>query len=85
MNKDGLLAKNTTPSDIRHLRACVACKLVKTIEQFRNDGCDNCKLPRGEDYRDYTSESFEGLISLIDTQHSWVARINNLGILVTLP
>ena len=29
--------------DDRLLRACLSCSLVKTFDQFQNDGCDNCE------------------------------------------
>ncbi|XP_074016799.1 transcription elongation factor SPT4 isoform X1 [Numenius arquata] len=50
------MALETVPKDLRHLRACLLCSLVKvrpapavvpslhhpTIDQFEYDGCDNC-------------------------------------------
>ena len=30
------------PSQVRKLRACLLCSLVKSIEQFQADGCENC-------------------------------------------
>ena len=30
------------PNNLRHLRACLLCSLVKTFDQFEMDGCDNC-------------------------------------------
>ncbi|CAK5075383.1 unnamed protein product [Meloidogyne enterolobii] len=32
----------TVPTDLRNLRACLVCSLVKTLHQFEMDGCDNC-------------------------------------------
>lgn len=29
------------------LRACILCGLVKTYDQFMNDGCDNCERKLG--------------------------------------
>ena len=33
---------DSIPKDLRGLRACLSCSLIKTMEQFENDGCDNC-------------------------------------------
>ena len=30
------------PRDLRNLRACLLCSLVKSFDQFELDGCDNC-------------------------------------------
>lgn len=29
------------------LRACILCSLVKTYDQFMDDGCDNCERKLG--------------------------------------
>jgi hypothetical protein len=42
------------------LRACLRCKLLKTIEQFRQDGCDNCGELSGWDTQSYTTPTFKG-------------------------
>jgi len=72
---------NTTPSDVKRLRACIYCRLIKTEEQFRKTGCENCgyKCLDHGDIEAKTSENFEGMISMIDAQHSWVARFNKIG------
>lgn len=31
------------PRDLRNLRACLLCSLIKTMDQFEQDGCDNCE------------------------------------------
>lgn len=31
------------PKDLRSLRACLYCSLVKSFEQFESDGCENCE------------------------------------------
>ncbi|KAK7499151.1 hypothetical protein BaRGS_00009698 [Batillaria attramentaria] len=73
------MSLQTVPKDLRNLRACLLCSLVKTIEQFEFDGCDNC-----EDYLhmkgnrdvvyDCTSSNFDGLIAMIGPEDSWVAK-----------
>ena len=31
------------PSELKGLRACMVCTLVKTMNQFLDQGCDNCE------------------------------------------
>lgn len=69
----------TVPKDLRNLRACMLCSLVKTFDQFEADGCDNCErylsLKNDRDkVVDCTSLNFDGLICLMDPQDSWVAK-----------
>ncbi|OXB54802.1 hypothetical protein ASZ78_013374 [Callipepla squamata] len=59
------MALETVPKDLRHLRACLLCSLVKTLEQFEYDGCDNCDAylqmkGNREMVYDCTSSSFDG-------------------------
>lgn len=42
------------------LRACLRCKLIKTLEQFRQEGCDNCGELSGWDTQSYTTPTFKG-------------------------
>ncbi|XP_030392267.1 transcription elongation factor SPT4 isoform X2 [Gopherus evgoodei] len=63
------MALETVPKDLRHLRACLLCSLVKTIDQFEYDGCDNCDAylqmkGNREMVYDCTSSSFDGLLEL---------------------
>jgi len=73
------MSLQTVPKDLRNLRACLLCSLVKTIEQFEFDGCDNCeeylhmKGNRDVVY-DCTSSNFDGMISMISPDDSWVAK-----------
>uniref|UniRef100_A0A1I7UJZ5 Transcription elongation factor SPT4 n=1 Tax=Caenorhabditis tropicalis TaxID=1561998 RepID=A0A1I7UJZ5_9PELO len=30
------------PADLRNLRACLLCSLIKSVESFQKDGCENC-------------------------------------------
>ncbi|KAJ3240261.1 transcription elongation factor spt4 [Chytriomyces hyalinus] len=69
------------PSDQnrRTWRACLLCGLIKTKEQFRADGCDNCDEVlemRGSSKRvaEYTSAQFDGIVGLTQPNESWVAR-----------
>ncbi|EPB74508.1 transcription initiation protein Spt4 [Ancylostoma ceylanicum] len=36
------MSVETVPRDLRNLRACLLCSLVKSLEQFEMDGCENC-------------------------------------------
>ena len=36
------LANASVPTSMRGIRACKRCGLLKTLEQFINDGCENC-------------------------------------------
>ncbi|CAJ0926022.1 unnamed protein product [Ranitomeya imitator] len=61
------MALETVPKDLRHLRACLLCSLVKTIDQFEYDGCDNCDAylqmkGNREMVYDCTSSSFDGYV-----------------------
>ncbi|XP_078278482.1 transcription elongation factor SPT4 isoform X2 [Rhinoraja longicauda] len=69
----------TVPKDLRHLRACLLCALVKTIDQFEYDGCDNCDAylqmkGNREMVYDCTSSSFDGIIAMMSPEDSWVSK-----------
>lgn len=32
----------SVPRELKNLRACLLCGIIKTFEQFELDGCDNC-------------------------------------------
>ncbi|CAF1022484.1 unnamed protein product [Brachionus calyciflorus] len=67
------------PASLKGLRACRVCSLIKTLDQFFNEGCDNCERflrLRGNRDRiiDCTSANFDGMIAMMDPQDSWVAK-----------
>ncbi|TMS14565.1 Transcription elongation factor SPT4 [Larimichthys crocea] len=73
------MALETVPKDLRHLRACLLCSLVKTIDQFEYDGCDNCESylqmkGNREMVYECTSSSFDGVIAMMSPEDSWVAK-----------
>ncbi|CAB1316873.1 unnamed protein product [Coregonus sp. 'balchen'] len=73
------MALETCPKDLRHLRACLLCSLVKTIDQFEYDGCDNCESylqmkGNREMVYECTSSSFDGVIAQMSPEDSWVAK-----------
>ncbi|XP_069470943.1 transcription elongation factor SPT4 [Ambystoma mexicanum] len=73
------MSLETVPKDLRHLRACLLCSLVKTIDQFEYDGCDNCNTyiqmkGNRELVYECTSSSFDGVVAMMTFEDSWVAR-----------
>ncbi|XP_071519454.1 transcription elongation factor SPT4-A [Panulirus ornatus] len=67
------------PKDLRNLRACLVCSLVKTLDMFESDGCDNCdeflRMKQNRDQVfDCTSSNFDGFIALMSPEDSWVAK-----------
>jgi len=72
------------PHDLRGLRACLVCSLIKSANMFEEDGCDNCEdfmSMKGNRERVYqcTSNNYEGMIGLMQPEESWVAKWQRLG------
>ncbi|PAV87534.1 hypothetical protein WR25_11867 [Diploscapter pachys] len=70
---------DTIPSDLRGLRACLLCSLVKSFDQFESDGCDNCErvlhLKNDPDkVHECTSANFDGIICGMKPEDSWVCK-----------
>lgn len=38
------LAQASVPQAIRGIRACKRCGILKTLDQFINEGCENCPV-----------------------------------------
>lgn len=36
------LAQASVPDNVRGIRACKRCGILKTLEQFLSEGCENC-------------------------------------------
>jgi len=71
------------PNQQRHMRACMVCSIVRTQQQFVQQGCPNCDtflelVGNLEAIQDCTSQVFDGLITVTDTSKSWVARWQRL-------
>jgi len=84
LTKEDLQALNIIiPNDMRGLRACMFCSLVKSAAQFESAGCDNCTfLDMAHDRNRVircTSASFDGLVALVQPPESWVAKWQRLG------
>ncbi|KAF2118965.1 transcription elongation factor spt-4 [Lophiotrema nucula] len=67
----------------RYMRACMVCSIVRTEQQFKTSGCPNCEsflelTNNGEAIHECTSQVFEGLMTIADTNKSWVARYQRL-------
>ncbi|GBP47566.1 Transcription elongation factor SPT4 [Eumeta japonica] len=73
------MSLDTVPKDLRGLRACLVCSLVKTFDQFEYDGCDNCeeflRMKNNKDnVYDCTSSNFDGMIAVMSPEDSWVCK-----------
>lgn len=77
--EDGLAVVAPAPAEFnRNLRCCVTCRLVKTLDQFYEQGCENCPfLDMVEDREridDCTTTEFQGMVAVIDPEKSWAAK-----------
>mmetsp|Transcript_26267 Transcript_26267/g.77670 ORF Transcript_26267/g.77670 Transcript_26267/m.77670 type:complete len:145 (-) Transcript_26267:133-567(-) len=72
------LANSSAPSALRGIRACKRCGILKTLEQFVNDGCENCPFLEMVDNPEKcnlcTTAFFEGQSAVMDPRQSWVAK-----------
>ena len=61
------------PKELKKLKACIDCHLIKTLSQFQKDGCENCRFPKNELSEKITSK-FKGMIAITDPKKSWAAK-----------
>ena len=74
-----LIAAEVPPTqNVRHTRACLVCRLVKTYEQFFTNGCENCPFLEmaGQQDRvsDCTTPHFDGFCAIVHPSESWCAK-----------
>jgi transcription elongation factor SPT4 len=66
------------PPELKALRACKRCSLIKTLTQFTEQGCDNCPFLKIEEsaerVHECTSSYFSGMAAIMDPRASWVAK-----------
>ena len=72
-------SQRVVPTELRNLRACLLCGLIKTVSQFEASGCDNCESVLNiqgdrELVNECTSSNFDGMIAMMSPSDSWVAR-----------
>lgn len=72
------LARAAVPSNLKGIRACKRCGILKTLEQFINKGCENCPFLEMEDDPEKcnlcTTAFFEGQVAVMDPRESWSAK-----------
>ena len=65
------------PGDVNN-RACLRCSLIKSHDQFMENGCENCDFlgmaGNNEKVLECTTSYFEGSVAMINPQGSWVAK-----------
>eukprot|EP00568_Trieres_chinensis_P003989 CAMPEP_0183291994 /NCGR_PEP_ID=MMETSP0160_2-20130417/1226_1 /TAXON_ID=2839 ORGANISM="Odontella Sinensis, Strain Grunow 1884" /NCGR_SAMPLE_ID=MMETSP0160_2 /ASSEMBLY_ACC=CAM_ASM_000250 /LENGTH=132 /DNA_ID=CAMNT_0025452887 /DNA_START=43 /DNA_END=438 /DNA_ORIENTATION=+ len=70
-----VLADARVPSNMRGIRACMRCGILKTLDQFLEEGCENCPfLDMENKSTEYTTAFFEGQAAVMDPRQSWVAK-----------
>jgi transcription elongation factor SPT4 len=72
------LAKASVPTNLKTVRACKRCGILKTQEQFYDDGCENCPfldmVDNMERVNNCTTPFFEGQAAIMDPRESWAAK-----------
>uniref|UniRef100_A0A6U5K8B7 Spt4/RpoE2 zinc finger domain-containing protein n=1 Tax=Grammatophora oceanica TaxID=210454 RepID=A0A6U5K8B7_9STRA len=72
------LSEAVAPSSMRGIRACKRCGILKTIDQFIKDGCENCPfldlMENPERCNACTTAFFEGQAAVMDPRVSWAAK-----------
>lgn len=65
------------PPRLKGLRACLRCRLIKSSQQFMDEGCENCNEELGDDataVENFTTPVFKGMIAMMEPKSSWIAR-----------
>ena len=63
------MASVVIPKDLKRLRCCLRCHLIKNMDQFVGDGCENCPELSGmkgsqEKVGETTTDKYYGFIGL---------------------
>jgi hypothetical protein len=58
------LAQASVPDNIRGIRACKRCGILKTLEQFMSEGCENCPFLNmvGKKYSEVLILNYRGVM-----------------------
>ncbi|KAJ7283272.1 transcription elongation factor SPT4 [Mycena rebaudengoi] len=69
----------STSKGSKQLRACLLCSIIQHPLDFRKHGCPNCEelmqmKNSGDRVTACTTTYFDGVISVIDPEKSWVAK-----------
>ena len=67
------MSKYLYPQELKKLKACTRCHLVKTNTQFLKEGCENCKRGKS-DISETITGKFKGIIAITDPKRSWAAK-----------
>ena len=80
------MQKASTPDNLRSLRACLNCALIKSADQFVEEGCDNCphlEIQKSTSMMHHcTTKNFYGTIAMMNPPKSWVSRFQGIKKLV---
>jgi len=72
------LANASVPISLKGVRACMRCGILKTLDQFLEEGCDNCEFldmaGNHERCNLCTTAFFEGQVAVMDPGESWTAK-----------
>ncbi|KAI2509138.1 Spt4/RpoE2 zinc finger [Fragilaria crotonensis] len=72
------LSQASAPTSLRGIRACKRCGILKTLDQFLNEGCENCPFldiaDNPERANSCTSAFYEGQAAIMDPRESWAAK-----------
>ena len=72
------MSKYLYPQELKKLKACTQCHLIKTDAQFRKEGCENCKISKNAIEERITGK-FKGMIAITDPKRSWAAKYLDKG------
>jgi transcription elongation factor SPT4 len=72
------LANASVPNNLKTIRACKRCGLLKSQEQFYEDGCENCVFLGMADNMERvnrcTTAFYDGHVAVTDPTESWAAK-----------